>query len=189
MLPESKKTDWQMKLFRCLYSVGTEMRVLLVRVRHDAAVFKKCNRLSIEGRIYRRGGRDGFAPYAVDTMEFWYDADETKKHLHRVMAEYAPHVARLYAWDTCTVESPYGYYSSTVLCCNALREGWDGDWEMTPDDKVCYAAIAREAARWPDATDADLLLPEDELRKKLEDRLPALMLEFKEAVEAVGMVY
>lgn len=49
--------------------------------------------------------------------------------------------------------------------------------------------LARRAAIWPDATDAELMLPEDELRAKLEARLPGLMAEFKSTVEYLGFIY
>jgi len=46
---------------------------------------------------------------------------------------------------------------------------------------------ARSAAVWPDATDEDLISPG--LEQRLIDRLPALMAEFKAAVESLGFVY
>ena len=48
---------------------------------------------------------------------------------------------------------------------------------------------ARHAAIWPEATDAELRVPADELRATLEARLPALMQEFKVAMESLGFVY
>jgi hypothetical protein len=46
---------------------------------------------------------------------------------------------------------------------------------------------ARRAAIWPDATDEDLTAPG--LEDRLKARLPALMAEFKNAVESLGMEY
>lgn len=48
---------------------------------------------------------------------------------------------------------------------------------------------ARRAAAWPDATDAQLSLPADELRPILEARLPALIAEFRADIEAAGFVW
>jgi len=48
---------------------------------------------------------------------------------------------------------------------------------------------ARSSAVWPDATDEELRLPPDELTAKLEARLPALMEEFRAAVESLGFTY
>ncbi len=46
---------------------------------------------------------------------------------------------------------------------------------------------ARRAAIWPDATDEDLTAPG--LKTRLEDRLPALLAEFRAAVESLGFTY
>lgn len=46
---------------------------------------------------------------------------------------------------------------------------------------------ARSCAVWPDATDEDLTAPG--LEKRLVDRLPALILEFKTAMETLGFIY
>lgn len=59
----------------------------------------------------------------------------------------------------------------------------------TGEGKVRELDHARSSAVWPDATDAELCVPADELRKKLIARLPALMAEFKTAVESLGFVY
>lgn len=46
---------------------------------------------------------------------------------------------------------------------------------------------ARDAAIWPDATDEDLTAPG--LKERLEARLPALLVEFKAAMESLGFTY
>lgn len=48
---------------------------------------------------------------------------------------------------------------------------------------------ARNAAVWPEATDEQLSVEPAELRKALEDRLPALLAEFKAAMESAGFVW
>lgn len=48
---------------------------------------------------------------------------------------------------------------------------------------------ARYHAIWPEATDEQLSLPKAELEKLLEARLPALMQEFKAAMEELGFTY
>ena len=49
--------------------------------------------------------------------------------------------------------------------------------------------LARQAAFWPEATDEILSLPKEELTKALEDRLPALIEEFKTDIESLGFVF
>jgi hypothetical protein len=48
---------------------------------------------------------------------------------------------------------------------------------------------ARSTGIWPDATDEQLSLPEEELTKLLLDRLPVLMAEFRKDIEDLGFVY
>lgn len=48
---------------------------------------------------------------------------------------------------------------------------------------------ARSSAIWPDATDEELSVEPEELKKVLKARLPKLMEEFCQAVESLGFVY
>lgn len=48
---------------------------------------------------------------------------------------------------------------------------------------------ARSVAVWPEATDEELSVDPEELKAKLLERLPALMAEFKAAVESLGFSY
>lgn len=49
--------------------------------------------------------------------------------------------------------------------------------------------LARQAAFWPEATDEVLTLPKEDLTKILENRLPALIEEFKTDIESLGFVF
>lgn len=48
---------------------------------------------------------------------------------------------------------------------------------------------ARESAIWLEATDEELFLSEEKLKKILIERLPKLQLEFKSAMEELGFIY
>lgn len=48
---------------------------------------------------------------------------------------------------------------------------------------------ARSSAVWPEATDEQLSVSPEELKEALQARLPALMAEFKQAMETLGFVY
>ena len=48
---------------------------------------------------------------------------------------------------------------------------------------------ARRSAIWPEATDADLMQEPEALRAALIARHPALMAEFRAAVESLGFIY
>lgn len=60
---------------------------------------------------------------------------------------------------------------------------------ITGEGKKRELDFARSSAVWPDATDEQLSLPKAELESLLIARLPALMAEFKTAVESLGFVY
>lgn len=53
--------------------------------------------------------------------------------------------------------------------------------------KVRELDEARTTALWPDATDGELTAPD--LEQRLRDRLPAILTEFRAAVESLGFVY
>ena len=55
--------------------------------------------------------------------------------------------------------------------------------------KVRELASARSAAVWPDATDEQLSVDTEELKGVLTARLPAMMAEFRSAVESLGFDY
>lgn len=66
------------------------------------------------------------------------------------------------------------------------------DWEVVTTvtgyakGKERNLDAARSCAKWPEATDEQLMLPEAELKALLEARAPDLLGEFKAAVEATG---
>lgn len=62
-------------------------------------------------------------------------------------------------------------------------------WCRVGDGKERELDSARRAAVWPDATDEQLMLPAEELKKLLLSRLPGLMEEFKADVESLGFEY
>lgn len=65
-------------------------------------------------------------------------------------------------------------------------------YRYKPDEKTAKVRnleYARSSAVWPDATDEELSAPPAELKAKLLARLPALMAEFRAAVESLGFTY
>lgn len=62
-------------------------------------------------------------------------------------------------------------------------------WGRTGDGKERDFNGARDSAVWPEATDEELSVEPEELKVKLLERLPALMVEFKAAVESLGFSY
>lgn len=60
---------------------------------------------------------------------------------------------------------------------------------ITGEGKARELGHARSSAVWPDATDEQLMAEPEVLKAALLARLPALMVEFKAAVESLGFVY
>lgn len=75
------------------------------------------------------------------------------------------------------------------------KELTEKQWEIKTivtgyqEAKLRDFAAARRSAIWPDATDEQLSLPREELKKLLIKRLPRLMKEFKKDIEALGFIY
>lgn len=67
-----------------------------------------------------------------------------------------------------------------------LKIDWEPVWRIG-EGKARELDYARSSAIWPDATDEDLTTPG--LKERLEARLPALMAEFREAVESLGFTF
>lgn len=63
---------------------------------------------------------------------------------------------------------------------------WEPVW-ITGEGKARELDHARSSAVWPEATDEDLTAPG--LKERLEARLPALLAEFKTAIESLGFTY
>jgi hypothetical protein len=59
-------------------------------------------------------------------------------------------------------------------------------WCREGEGKARDLKAARESACWPEATDEQLCLPKEELKKLLEERLPSLMQQFRKGVEEAG---
>lgn len=66
------------------------------------------------------------------------------------------------------------------------------EWQpygRTGEGKARELASARVCARWPEATDEELMQEPEALKAALLARLPALLVEFKAAVESLGFTY
>lgn len=66
------------------------------------------------------------------------------------------------------------------------------EWQpggMAGNGKERELDAARRAAVWPEATDAELCQEPEALKAALAERLPALMVEFRAAVESLNLIY
>lgn len=62
-------------------------------------------------------------------------------------------------------------------------------WMREGEGKERELDAAREAAVWPEATDAELLQEPEQLRAALRARLPALLVEMRAAIEGAGFMW
>jgi hypothetical protein len=69
-----------------------------------------------------------------------------------------------------------------------LTVAWEPVW-VVGEGKAREFNHARSSAVWPEVTDEELSVEPEELKAKLMERLPALMAEFKAAVEILGFLY
>lgn len=90
--------------------------------------------------------------------------------LHDEIKAHVPFLRPFLKWHLFSTDGPMHYIANTIY---HVQQG-----------KLDYA---RSSAVWPDATDEELTAPD--LKERLEARLPALLVEFREAVEKLGFVY
>lgn len=90
--------------------------------------------------------------------------------LHDDIAEVFPELAGLIKWHLVSSDGPMHYFANTVY--HVGKGNLD---------------YARETAVWPDATEEELTYPG--LVDRLQDRLPALMLNFRLMIEETGLAW
>jgi hypothetical protein len=81
-----------------------------------------------------------------------------------------------------------GYVDTVKAAAADGQPGYRVEWDEETA-KVRNLDHARSAACWPEATDAQLCVPRAELEVALRARLPALMAEFRAAMDACGFIW
>ena len=92
---------------------------------------------------------------------------DTSGCIHETIGMYFPELTYLFKWHNCSTDGPLHYIENTMFLSTA------GDLES-----------ARAAAIWPDAT-----LEQLQDVEALQERLPRLMKQFQDDVEAFGFTY
>lgn len=90
-------------------------------------------------------------------------------------------------WHDC----PFDSEREALQFLEAARRGFTVESIPTAwsEGKARELGAARNAACWPEATDAQLCAPKEELAAMLQARLPALLAEFRRDVEACGFIW
>ncbi len=149
------------------YLIDGQRHRITATVRHDDQCGNGHNTFSITGEIdVFSGGR-------------W--REEAGGCCHYEVRRYFPELAPLIKWHLTSTDGPMHYYENTVY------HAGDRDCWGKPGMKKRELDFARECAVWPEATDDELTAPGLELR--LQARLPALLADFRAAVESIGLIY
>lgn len=101
---------------------------------------------------------------------------------HDEVAKHFPELAPFIKWHLTSSDGPMHYIANTSYWAGKNPEWCNGKTGSPPN-----LNFARSCAVWPDATDAELTEPG--LEQRLAARLPALMAQFKSAVESLGFTY
>lgn len=188
--------------------------VITAKVRHDDECGNGHNTFAITATLY---GKDR-VPYEetikFDGRTWWTHGGGC---CHEEVAKAFPELAPLIKWHLTSTDGPMHYVANTVY--HATEDGPKSAWVYFEDQangverhcvkycdipeaentcktagytmevdpktaKVANLDYARSSAVWPDAT-REQLLDKDALLA----RLPALMAEFKQAVESLGFTY
>lgn len=204
----------QVKTFERLgVMIDGEKVDIIAEVRHDDSCGNGRNSFAITGSIYKAGRRAGSAYIAggcihdeiakyfpeLESLLKWHlcSTDEPMYYVANTLY-WAKDIPAKYTRFVYLVGAPFGERDVLLGIFNKADEldrlktyfaplGEDALREELKEQSPARAANlknARSSAVWPDAT-LDQLRDE----KALRERLPALMVEFKAAVESLGMTF
>lgn len=162
-LPTSILTKSQKKQIVKHFKEDDKDYTLFIKLIYDDECGNKHNTFSITGSLYE--GTHNFAPISDRYLL-------ACGCLHDEIAKYAPELEYLVKWHLVSTDGPLHYLANTLY--HAKKRDFEA---------------ARNTAVWPEATDEQLSLPSEDLKKLLLERLPALMQDFKLDMEKLGFTY
>lgn len=166
----STLTDNQDRVYRKDYVLARNSiaEIFVATARYDDRCGNGVKTFSLTGELYDSDRR---------RSEAWLLHINGKKRylgscgcLHTEIAHHFPELAPLIKWHLCSSDGPLHYIANTIY--HARRPDFDS---------------ARLSAIWPAATDSDLGLVG--LGSRLDTRLPALLADFRAAMESLGFVF
>jgi hypothetical protein len=108
--------------------------------------------------------------------------------LHSEISATFPDLAPLIKWHLCSTDGPLHYIENTMYWLGRRGYCYDG-MPMSPPNLT----HARNSAVWPDMPEGYLLtgtiVSNATIERALAERLPALLAEFRAAIESLGMVW
>ena len=165
MTLETVRTDNQTRSFATSWTEGADRFSITATVRYDDRCRNGHNTFSITADI-RRNGRE----YAGGCC-------------HDEVAERFPELAPFIKWHLVSSDGPLHYVANTLYWLG--KSGWcDGKPDSPPN-----LAHARSSAVWPDMPESFLSMTKEDMTAVLNTRLPALLAEFRAAVESFGFTF
>lgn len=164
--------------YRVDFELGDKPKVLVAIVRYDDACGNGHNTFSITGEHYEHYPRRGeLAVTHKRGKKLWLASCGC---LHDDIRVHFPNLAPLLKWHLTSSDGPMHYVDNSLYW--AGRQGWCNGGPNDPPNLDHF----RGAAVWPEATQQDL---QDVTEAELLRRLPALLAEFRQAVESLGFTY
>lgn len=175
---QSTLTKKQSKQFTKSYTENKERYTIAATVRYDDQCNNGHNTFSITGEI--KGPRG------------W----ECGGCIHEDIAKRFPELAPFIKWHLCSSDGPMHYVANTVFHAGN-RDHWGllkgetkpGKYHLIGEGKERQLEFARSSAIWPEATDEQFMQSKEQLTAALEARLPALLEEFRTAIEILGFTF
>lgn len=130
---------------------------IVINLRYDDECKNRHKTFSITGDLYEKNNHGVFVWVAGGC-------------LHEDIERLAPEFSEYIKWHLCGENQPLHYIANTLYF--AKKRDFNA---------------ARMSAIWPDATDEQLSKEPEELEKILLQRLPALLSDFKKAMEEIGI--
>lgn len=162
-------TKHQVKEFTKQISYDGKPRTITVTLRYDDQCNNGHNSFSITGAIYKKGKQDD--PEVCGCIH-----DEIRKHF--------PEFAKYIKWHLTSSDSPM-YYIENSMYWLGFRGYCNGDKRDPPN----YDHF-RSTAVWQEISDSEIkMMTEWQMTDALNDRLPALMAEFKRDMEEIGFIF
>lgn len=165
----------QKKTFEREMIIDGEPCKMIVTIRYDDKCNNGHNSFAITANLYDRGYIRNEAFVTLSTgKKRWLGSCGC---LHDHIAKYFPELQKYIKWHLCEGVEPM-YYIENSLYWLGLRNAPKADFENF-----------KSTAIWPEAPLIALEWDEKTATAKLNERLPALMKDFRAAVKELGFVY
>ena len=142
---------------------------IVVEMRFNDECKNGHDTFAITGTIYQKPSYRNSFDEEKDWVAGGCIHDEIRKHF--------PELSKYIKWQLCSTDGPMHYVANTVYHAGD-RDCWGNSGKKERD-----LDAARSTAIWEDATDEELCLPPEQLKAKLEARLPKLLEDFNHDME------